>query len=100
MRGRPPAAHIGMRRPQSFARRVALTAGMLGLALALGAPGGGMPAGAVAPSSDENVVSIHPALRQVGEARDAPPSTALCQAALHINCYGATQLQRAYNLPA
>src|SRR5215472_5660478 len=46
-------------------------------------------------------VTITPGVRhQQREARDGPSSTAECEQSIHIACYNAAQVQRAYNLPA
>jgi subtilase family serine protease len=45
-------------------------------------------------------VQIRPGARHVAAASAAPPTTAQCERAFKIACYGARQIQRAYDLPA
>ncbi len=46
------------------------------------------------------VVRLRPGARHAGAASAGPLSTAQCERQLKIACYGATQIQRAYDLPA
>jgi subtilase family serine protease len=56
------------------------------------------PAAATAFSPD--LVHIHPTATHVGAAHAAPLTTAQCEAQFQIACYGAPQIQAAYDLPA
>ncbi|HEX3782865.1 MAG TPA: S53 family peptidase [Pseudonocardiaceae bacterium] len=56
------------------------------------------PAAATAFSPD--LVHIHPTATHVGFAQAAPPTTAQCEAAFQVACYGAPQIETAYDLPA
>jgi subtilase family serine protease len=55
-------------------------------------------AGAGAIGAD--VVRIAPGVHRIGAASAAPPTTAHCEAAYSIACYGAPQIEQAYDLPA
>ncbi len=47
-----------------------------------------------------DLVHIRPTATHVGLAQAAPPTTAQCEASFQIACYGAQQIQAAYDLPA
>src|SRR5579875_452762 len=55
---------------------------------------------ATAAASLADVVQIHPDVLHVGHVSAKPPTTAQCEANYKIACYGAKQMQRAYDLPA
>ncbi len=55
---------------------------------------------AVATAFSPDLVHIHPTSTHVGAAHDAPLTTAQCEAQFQIACYGAQQIQQAYDLPA
>ena len=61
------------------------------------APSGAGPSAAAGPPAQ---VIVRPGVIHVGRADAGPPSTADCEKAYHIACYGPAQLRRAYNLPA
>jgi subtilase family serine protease len=74
--------------------RLLMVAGVAAVALVLG-----LGLGAAAPAqSDANLVQIYPAAHLVGAASTAPPTTAMCEAGLHIACYQPGQVRTAYNL--
>ena len=77
-------------------RRAVLTVGSLGLALLAAVPG----AGAVVGQPSDGAVQIHPATLRVGQVTASVPTTAACEAVIRLRCYGPTQIERAYNLPA
>jgi subtilase family serine protease len=56
------------------------------------------PAAATAFSPD--LVHIHPTATHVGTVHDTPLTTAQCEAQFQIACYGAPQIETAYDLPA
>jgi subtilase family serine protease len=71
-----------------------VVAGVCAVALVLG-----LGLGASAPAQlDANLVHIYPAAHLVGAVSTAPPTTAMCEAALHIACYRPGQVRTAYNL--
>jgi subtilase family serine protease len=82
-------------------RKAALSAGSLGLIAALGsltslsAPA---VAGTAATPGRSATVYVHPEVQRIGHVWDRPPTTAQCEAALQIACYGPAQIQTAYNL--
>ena len=47
-----------------------------------------------------DLVRIAPGVTKAGAADRHPPSTADCENAFHIACYGARQIEHAYDLPA
>ena len=47
-----------------------------------------------------DLVRIHPTATHVGFAQAAPPTTAQCESDFQIACYGAPQIEQAYDLPA
>ena len=67
------------------------------LPLAPSAPSEAGPSAAAGPPAQ---VIVRPGVIHVGRANAGPPSTADCEKAYHIACYGPAQLRRAYNLPA
>ncbi|HWC78458.1 MAG TPA: S53 family peptidase [Pseudonocardiaceae bacterium] len=60
----------------------------------------GIVANAAGAALSPDLVHISPGVKHVGEASAAPLSTAQCEAQYKIACYGAAQIQRAYDLPA
>jgi subtilase family serine protease len=58
------------------------------------------PASAPARVGGADAVRINPGVEYLGAASAGPLSTAQCENRLKIACYGATQIQRAYDLPA
>jgi subtilase family serine protease len=52
------------------------------------------------PTNLAGIVRISPGAERVGAAGHKPWSTAHCEAVLQLACYGATQIQHAYDLPA
>src|SRR6516165_12256191 len=65
--------------------------------LAPSAPSEAGPAAAAGPPAQ---VIVRPGVIHVGRANAGPPSTADCEKAYHIACYGPAQLRQAYDLPA
>ena len=61
------------------------------------APSGAGPSAAAGPPAQ---VIVRPGVMHVGRADAGPPSTADCEKAYQIACYGPAQLRRAYDLPA
>jgi subtilase family serine protease len=51
-------------------------------------------------ASTADLVAVRPAVIRVGTARRAPLTTAQCEKAYHVACYGPAQVRRAYGLPA
>ena len=47
-----------------------------------------------------DAIQIRPGIEKRGAASSRPLTTAQCEAQLHISCYGANQIQTAYDLPA
>jgi subtilase family serine protease len=69
------------------------------VALGVAAVSAATPASTAAPAGD--TVTITPGVqRQLQESRRGPSSTAECEQSIHIACYNAAQIQRAYHLPA
>ena len=58
------------------------------------------PAVAATAAFSPDLVHIHPTATHVGFAQAAPPTTAQCESQFQIACYGAPQIQQAYDLPA
>src|ERR1700753_1250427 len=58
------------------------------------------PAVAATAAISPDLVHIHPTASHVGSAQAAPPTTAQCESQFKIACYGAQQIQQAYDLPA
>jgi subtilase family serine protease len=52
------------------------------------------------PEAGPTLVIVRPGVIHVGRADPSPPSTADCEKAYRIACYGPAQLRRAYDLPA
>ena len=52
------------------------------------------------PEAGPALVIVRPGVIHVGRADPGPPSTADCEKAYRIACYGPAQLRRAYDLPA
>ena len=50
--------------------------------------------------SAADAIQIRPGIERRGGANARPLTTAQCEAQLHVACYGAGQIQRAYDLPA
>jgi subtilase family serine protease len=61
-------------------------------------PGAGPSAATAAPA--QGGVIVRPGVIHVGRAAAGPPTTADCEKAYNIACYGPAQLRRAYDLPA
>jgi subtilase family serine protease len=80
--------------------RIAFAAGVGALAAALAGLGGPAAAGAAAGSAaPQATVIIRPGVQHVGHSSRQPPTTADCEAAFQVACYGPAQIQQAYNLP-
>ena len=81
-------------------------AGVVAVAVAVGATAGtstaaqGRPAHPTSAWSAADAIQIRPGVQKQAGASSRPLTTAQCQAQLHIACYGAGQIQRAYDLPA
>ncbi|HEY4024589.1 MAG TPA: hypothetical protein VGM75_38290, partial [Pseudonocardiaceae bacterium] len=58
------------------------------------------PAAVAATAFSPDLVRIHPTATHVGASSATPLTTAQCEAQFQIACYGANQIQRAYDLPA
>jgi subtilase family serine protease len=56
-------------------------------------------AAAAPPAFSPDLVKIHPTANHVGFQQAAPPTTAQCESQFKIACYGAPQIQQAYDLP-
>jgi subtilase family serine protease len=91
--------------------KLALTAGVLGLAVAAGAPAvSGLAAGSTAAGSTAaraatgsaaalDGVIVRPDALRMGRAHDQPQTTAQCEQLYSIACYTPAQIQQAYDLP-
>ncbi len=79
---------------------VAIAGAAVAAAALVPAASGVSDAAASSASSPTGIVRIRPAVHRVGRATARPLTTAQCEAQDHIACYGAGQLQRAYDLPA
>jgi subtilase family serine protease len=71
----------------------------------LGVAGAAMGVGATTttaqrPASLAGIVRISPGAIHEGAVSSGPMSTARCEALFQVACYSATQIERAYNLPA
>jgi subtilase family serine protease len=76
------------------------TAACAALAVATLPASGAPRRSAVAAAIAADAVQLRPGAEHRGYAADAPPSTAQCVAQFQIACYGAGQIQAAYDLPA
>jgi subtilase family serine protease len=85
------------RKAACIASAGAVLAAVGGLA-SLSAP---RPAGDTAPAGPavlRATVTVQPAIQHVGRVQGKPPTTASCEATMHVACYEPAQLQQAYNL--
>jgi subtilase family serine protease len=83
------------------ARLAAAAVGVFGLVAAGSAatvPIAPQRSGSSAPAQD--VVIVRPGVIRVGRAQASPLSTADCEKAYRVACYGPAQVRRAYDLPA
>ena len=60
----------------------------------------GRASSATASWTAADAIQIRPGIEKRGAASSRPLTTAQCEAQLHIACYGANQIQSAYDLPA
>jgi Predicted protease len=79
-----------------YAAMVAVAACVGGVAIATATTTASAAGAAAVP----DIVHIQPGVQRVGRATAAPLTTAQCEAQFQIACYGAPQMQRAYDLPA
>jgi subtilase family serine protease len=70
-------------------KKLAVAAGICGLAAGMGGPSPNVLAS----------VTVHPGIKHIGAAHAAPTTTAQCERLYGIACYQPAQLQRAYDLP-
>ena len=86
--------------------RIAVITSGLAIALAVTLGGGGSASASTGVTPNAGKVPGSGTFRAVPQARlvnhrfAAPPTTADCQASIGINCYGPTQFETAYDLPA
>jgi subtilase family serine protease len=79
-------------------RKAALSAGAVGLIGALASLSTPAVAGTAATPARAAIVYVQPDVQRIGHVWDRPPTTAQCEAALQVACYGPAQIQAAYNL--
>jgi subtilase family serine protease len=77
--------------------RIAVVAGLCGLAIAGSVTGSPGVRAAAAPGPD---VIVSPGVMHLGRAQSSPPTTADCEKAYKVACYEPAQIRQAYNLPA
>jgi subtilase family serine protease len=83
-----------------MARLAVAAAGVFGLVAAASATAVPVAPGPVRPPSALAGVIVRPGVIQVGRAQAGPLSTADCEKAYQVACYGPAQIRQAYDLPA